>query len=207
MGSSSCSIRLVCTIHAFASDLSRKPGIRLHLPLRLFISTLNKSPFCGITRYAMVIMPASMSRQTWDCTADAITTSERPYYPPLNGIGLRTFSVLGIRIYVAGLYLERRNGDPDTILHSRERKLLDIWFLRDLVAEDTRKAWQESFEQNCKPPCYLDTRNIQRLSRRFHPYTTGMTRRCYSEGLPHNFQRPMGDIADPQFAELMLHRP
>ena len=125
----------------------------------------------------------------------------------LNGIGLRTFSVLGIRIYVAGLYLEQRNGDPDTILHSHERKLLDIRFLRDVDAEDARKAWQESFEQNCKPPCYLDTRNIQRLSRRFHLYTTGMTRRCYSEGLPHNFQRPMGDIADPQFAELMLHRP
>ena len=73
-----------------------------------------------------------------------------------NGIGLRTFSVLSIRIYVAGLYLERRNGDPDTILHSRERKLLDIRFLRDVDAEDARKAWQESFEQNCKPPCYLD---------------------------------------------------
>ena len=52
--SGSCSIRLVCTIHASASDLSRKPGIRLHLPLRLFISTLNKCPFSGITRYAYV---------------------------------------------------------------------------------------------------------------------------------------------------------
>ena len=83
----------------------------------------------------------------------------------LNGIGLRTFSVLGIRIYVAGLYLERRNGDPDTILHSQERKLLDIRFLRDVDAEDARKAWQESFEQNCKPPCFLDPRDMQRLSR------------------------------------------
>jgi hypothetical protein len=66
----------------------------------------------------------------------------------LNGIGLRTFSVLGIRIYVAGLYLERRNGDANTILHSRERKLLDIRFLRDVGAEDARKAWRESFQQN-----------------------------------------------------------
>ena len=54
VGSGSCSIRLVCTIHASASDLSRKPGIRLHLPLRLFISTRNKCPFSGITRYANV---------------------------------------------------------------------------------------------------------------------------------------------------------
>ena len=34
-----------------------------------------------------------------------------------NGIGLRTYSMLGIRIYVAGLYLERRSGDPNAIIH------------------------------------------------------------------------------------------
>ena len=67
----------------------------------------------------------------------------------LNGIGLRTFSILGIRIYVAGLYLERRNDNPDAILRSSEMKLLDIRFLRDVDAEDARKAWKESFEQNC----------------------------------------------------------
>ena len=74
----------------------------------------------------------------------------------LNGIGLRTFPVLGIRIYVAGWYLERRSDNPDVILRSPETKLLDIRFLRDVDAEDARKAWQESFEQNCKAPCYLD---------------------------------------------------
>jgi hypothetical protein len=36
--------------------LLEKPGIRLHLPVRLVISTLNKCPFWGITRYAMLIM-------------------------------------------------------------------------------------------------------------------------------------------------------
>ena len=81
----------------------------------------------------------------------------------LNGIGLRTFSILGIRIYVAGLYLERRSGDPDTILQSPEAKLLDIRFLRDVDAEDARKAWQESFEQNCKAPCSLDPHDMQRF--------------------------------------------
>src|SRR4051812_8029123 len=62
----------------------------------------------------------------------------------LNGIGLRTFSVLGIRIYVAALYLERRSDNSDTILHSPETKLLDIRFLRDVDAKDARKAWKES---------------------------------------------------------------
>jgi hypothetical protein len=81
----------------------------------------------------------------------------------LNGIGLRTYSALGIRIYVAGLYLERRSGDPDTILHSQERKLLDIRFLRGVDAEDARKAWRDAFEQNCKAPCYLDPHDVERF--------------------------------------------
>jgi hypothetical protein len=66
VGSGSCNIRLVCTIHASASDLSRKPGIRLHLALlRLFISTLNECPFSEITRYAMLTMPPNMARRNW----------------------------------------------------------------------------------------------------------------------------------------------
>ena len=57
----------------------------------------------------------------------------------LNGIGLRTFSLLGIRVYVAGLYLQRRSGDADTILHSPQWKLLHIRFLRDVDAPVTRE--------------------------------------------------------------------
>jgi len=125
----------------------------------------------------------------------------------LNGIGLRTYSALGIRIYVAGLYLERRNGDPDTILHSQERKLLDIRFLRDVDAEDARKAWQESFEQYCKPPCYLDPRDMQRFLAAVPSVHTGddSTLLFTSRGVHITLNgRLMGDIPDPRFAELML---
>ena len=48
----------------------------------------------------------------------------------LNGIALRTHSVLGIRIYVAGLYLEQRSSSAEAILRSPEMKLLEIDFLR-----------------------------------------------------------------------------
>ena len=67
----------------------------------------------------------------------------------LNGIGLRTFSILGIPVYVAGLYLERRSDNPDAILRSPERKLLDIRFLRDVDAENARKAWRDGFADKC----------------------------------------------------------
>jgi|SRR5271166_3299679 len=125
----------------------------------------------------------------------------------LNGIGLRTFSVLGIRIYVAGLYLERRSDNPDTILHSPETKLLDIRFLRDVDAEDARKAWQESFEQNCKAPCYLNPRDEQRFLAAVPSVHKGddSTLLFTSNGIHVTFNgRQMGDIADPHFAEIML---
>ena len=125
----------------------------------------------------------------------------------LNGTGLRTYSVLGIRVYVAGLYLERRSGDPNAIIHSQQRKLLDIRFLRDVGAEDARKAWRESFEQNCKPPCYLDPRDMQRFLVAVPSVHRGddSTLLFTSEGVHVTFNgRLMGDIPDPQFAELML---
>ena len=125
----------------------------------------------------------------------------------LNGIGLRTFSVLGIRIYVAGLYLERRSDNPDVILRSPETKLLDIRFLRDVDAEDARKAWQESFEQNCKAPCYLDPHDEQRFLAAVPSVHRGDGSMLLftSNGVHITFNgRPMGDIPDPHFAELML---
>ncbi len=125
----------------------------------------------------------------------------------LNGIGLRTFSVLGIRIYVAGLYLERRSDNPDTILHSPDRKLLHIRFLRDVSAEDARNAWQDGFEQNCKAPCYLDPRDVERFLAAVPSMHRGdeTTLLFTSKGVNVTINgRPMGDIADPHFAETML---
>lgn len=125
----------------------------------------------------------------------------------LNGIGLRTFSILGIPVYVAGLYLERRSEDADTILHSQERKFLDIRFLRDVDAEDARKAWQDGFEQNCRLPCYLGPREVQRFLAGVPPLHKGdeTTLLFTSKGVDIELNgRPIGDIADPQFGETML---
>jgi hypothetical protein len=125
----------------------------------------------------------------------------------LNGIGLRTFSILGIRIYVAGLYLERRSDNPDAILHSSERKLLDIRFLRDVDAEDARQAWRDGFQQNCRPPCYLDPRDVQRFVAAVPSMRKGdeSTLLFTSNGVYVTFNgRRMGDIADPHFGEMML---
>jgi hypothetical protein len=125
----------------------------------------------------------------------------------LNGIGLRTFSIFHIPIYVAGLYLEQRSGDPDAILRSPERKLIDIEFLRDVDAEEARKAWREGFERNCKTPCYLDPRDIGRFLAAVPSLHKGdkTTLLFTSNGVGVRLnEQSMGDIADPHFAEMML---
>jgi Chalcone isomerase-like len=125
----------------------------------------------------------------------------------LNGIGLRTFSILRIPIYVAGLYLERRNDNPDAIIHSTETKLLDIRFLRDVDAEAARKAWLDGFEGNCKKPCSLDPRDVQRFLAAVPAVHSGdeTTLLFTQNGVGVRFNgQSMGAITDPHFAEVML---
>ena len=125
----------------------------------------------------------------------------------LNGIGLRTYSLLGIRVYVAGLYLERQSANADTILRSPETKLLDIRFLRDVDAEDARKAWRDGFEQNCRPPCYLDPHDVQRFLAAVPSMHRGdeSTLLFTSKGVRLTLNgQPVGDISDPHFAETIL---
>jgi hypothetical protein len=125
----------------------------------------------------------------------------------LNGIGLRTYSVLGIRIYVAGLYLEQRSSNPDLILHSPEMKLLDIRFLRDVDAARARKAWRDGFADNCKPPCYLDPRDVERFLAAVPAVHRGDESMLLftANGVSVTLNgRLFGQISDPHFAETML---
>jgi hypothetical protein len=79
----------------------------------------------------------------------------------LNGFGRRTYSFLGIHIYVASLYLEHLSSNPEQILHSPETKLLTVRFERNVSAEDARKAWREGLANNCQPPCHLDPQDVE----------------------------------------------
>ena len=81
----------------------------------------------------------------------------------LNGIALRTYSALGIRIYIAGLYLERRSSSAAAILRSPETKLLEIHFLRDVGQDAARNTWRRGFANNCQAPCRLDPQDIARF--------------------------------------------
>src|SRR4051812_33849843 len=62
----------------------------------------------------------------------------------LNGMGLREKEVVGIsiKVYVAGLYLEKKSQNGDEILKSDQLKEVRSEFLRRISVGDLKKAWQ-----------------------------------------------------------------
>jgi hypothetical protein len=173
-----------------------------------FLAEGGTSMFRGLILISIVLIASSAGHAA---ELDGVTMPETRIIDgkqmQLNGIGLRTYSVLRIRIYVAGLYLERRSDNPDAILHSTESKLLDIRFLRDVDAENARKAWRDGFDGNCKLPCHLDPSDVQRFLAAVPSMHEGdeSTLLFTSCGVRVTFNgRPIGDIADPHFAQTVL---
>src|SRR5262249_43435414 len=70
----------------------------------------------------------------------------------LNGHGLRTYSILGIHIYAASLYLEHLSSNPDAIIQSPETKLLTVRFEHDVSSDQARDSWKTALENNCLAP-------------------------------------------------------
>jgi hypothetical protein len=125
----------------------------------------------------------------------------------LNGYGLRTYSVLGIHIYVAALYLQHPSTDPEQIIHSPETKLLIIRFERNVSADMARKAWRDGLEDNCQAPCRLDPDDVARFLARMPTMHAGdnysllFTR--YGASVSVSGQE-VGIVSRPEFAAAML---
>jgi hypothetical protein len=66
----------------------------------------------------------------------------------LNGLGLREATWLKVDVYVAGLYLERKSGDPQVILGSGEAKRIALEFVRKVKRKSITDAWDEGFDKN-----------------------------------------------------------
>ena len=81
----------------------------------------------------------------------------------LNGYGLRTYSILGVHIYAASLYLERLSTNPEAIIRSPETKLLMVRFEHDISIDQARDAWRTALDNNCFAPCQLDPADVQRF--------------------------------------------
>ncbi len=81
----------------------------------------------------------------------------------LNGMALRTYSFLGVHIYVAGLYLDRRSSDAAGIMASPAPKLLRFTFVRDVGQGAARRSWRDSLDNACHAPCRLPPEAVGRF--------------------------------------------
>jgi hypothetical protein len=83
----------------------------------------------------------------------------------LNGMGLRDLSVMGvtIRVYVAGLYLEKKTSSEDEVIKPKGVKYLKMQFLRKISASDMKKSWQKGVEENCADSCDEAKKKLEEL--------------------------------------------
>jgi Chalcone isomerase-like len=125
----------------------------------------------------------------------------------LNGMGVRTYSIFSIRIYVAGLYLEHPTRDPEAILNSDTVKLLQIRFVHDVDAERARDAWMRGFRNNCKAPCELPHPDLEQFLAAVPDFHSGDQSEMLFSGHSVAFSvngRPYGTVSNPVFARTIL---
>ena len=65
----------------------------------------------------------------------------------LNGMGLRKAYVVA-KVYVAGLYVERKTRSADEVLASPSPRRIVLQFVRNVSREQIVEAWNEGFEKN-----------------------------------------------------------
>lgn len=65
----------------------------------------------------------------------------------LNGLGVREATVFNVKVYVAGLYLEKKSSDGAAIAGSADAKRLVMHFVRDVDQDDLVEAYSDGFEK------------------------------------------------------------
>ncbi|MCB8876867.1 chalcone isomerase family protein [Acidisoma silvae] len=125
----------------------------------------------------------------------------------LNGVALRTASVLRVPVYVAGLYLEHPSHDADFVVTSSQVKLLRFVFLRDVGQPKVRKTWQRSLAESCVSPCYLSPNDVAQFLGRVPAMHKGDVADVLFT--PHGADftvnsRDLGWVTDPNFARVIL---
>ncbi len=125
----------------------------------------------------------------------------------LNGIGLRTYSMLGIHIYVAGLYLQQPSHDANAILASPGIKLVQMHFVHNVSVAAMRGAWRRGLMKNCVAPCVLSQSLLAQFLAALRPVSAGenVTIEFRPDGAQAYYNGvSVGYINDPSFARLML---
>jgi hypothetical protein len=127
----------------------------------------------------------------------------------LNGIGIRTFSILSVRVYVAGLYVAEKTSNARAILASRTPKIVLMQFLHAASKSDIEKQYREGETKNCgRGECApQDEADFEKLIAVTPGAAVGdtLTYICTSTGLRVLFNNnEIANIANPDLALRIL---
>jgi hypothetical protein len=127
----------------------------------------------------------------------------------LNGIGVRTFTIFRIRIYVAGLYLTRPNHDAADILRSPEPKVVRLRFMHGASKAEVERHYRAGEAANCgKGGCDpADGPDFERLMAAVPAVEAGDTTTFIFSAKGFKVlsnDRLIGEFANPDLAERML---
>lgn len=65
----------------------------------------------------------------------------------LNGVGVREATIFNVDVYVAALYLVKKEKEANNILKTESDKVLKMTFVRDVDSEKMDKAWKDSLSE------------------------------------------------------------
>ena len=127
----------------------------------------------------------------------------------LNGLGIRTLTILRVKVYVAGLYLAQKNRDARAILASPGPKVILMQFLHAASKADIEKQYREGEAKNCgHGECpQADQGDYDRLIALTPAAAVGdtLTYVCTQRGLRVLFNnKQVGEIANPDLAMRIL---
>ena len=106
---------------------------------------------CGVAFGA--VLCAVLPRPAVAATLDGVTFPDTVQYGGqtlvLNGIGLRTLTILEVHIYVAALYLPAPSHDAKQILQSPGPKVLALKFLHGGSKSEVQEEYRKGERVNC----------------------------------------------------------
>ncbi len=127
----------------------------------------------------------------------------------LNGIGIRTLTLLRVKVYIAGLYVGQPSHDARAIMASPGPKVILLQFLHSASKSDIDKHYREGEERNCaKGGCNpADEADFEKLIAATPAAAVGdtLTYVMSGKGIRVLFNdKTIGDFNNPDLAQRLL---
>jgi len=95
---------------------------------------------------AFLAHPAAAGERAGVTMPDSITVDGKTLV--LNGMGIRKATIFRVKVYVAGLYLEKTSNSAEEIIRSEQVKRLEMVLLRDVDRDDIVDVWRKGLNKN-----------------------------------------------------------